>query len=49
MKFKNNWDKIKMSKQQLKLAKAAANQKRVTEAELFGVGGKTAQKKETSN
>jgi hypothetical protein len=45
MKFKNNWDKIKMSKQQLKLAKAAKNQKRMTEADLFGAGSK----KETSN
>ena len=45
MKFKNNWNKIKMNKQQLKLAKAAQNQKRITEANLLGAGGK----KETSN
>ena len=45
MKFKNNWDKMKMSKQQLKFAKVAEKQKRMTEADLFGAGGK----KETSN
>lgn len=45
MKFKNNWNKIKMSKQQIKLAEAAQKQKKVTELEVFGAGGK----KETSN
>ena len=40
MKFKNNWDALLPSKQQIKATKIAAKQKRLTAEELIDEGDK---------